>query len=76
MAPSRIDKRDVRVVTNVRRDCDGRERVVRRKAALSDGEGVQAWRPSGRCQVSWETAREATETTKRGLSGVSAKISR
>jgi len=33
--------------------CDGRERVVRRTTARSDGEGVQARRPSGRCQVSW-----------------------
>ena len=48
---SRLDKRDVRVVTNVGRDAMDAGCARDEARGFADGEGVQAWRPSGRCQV-------------------------
>ena len=45
LAPSRLDKRDVRVVTNERQDAMDVVLVARRAALNADGEGVWSWRP-------------------------------
>jgi hypothetical protein len=42
-------KRGERVVTIVRRDAMDADGIVRRAMRDADGEGVWAWRPSGRC---------------------------
>ena len=48
---SRLGKRGERVVTIVGRDAMDVRGVARRATARADGQGVQARRPSGRCQV-------------------------
>jgi hypothetical protein len=45
----RLGKRGERVVTIVGRDAMDADALARRAARLADGEGVWAWRPSGRC---------------------------
>jgi hypothetical protein len=42
---SRLDERGERVVTNVRRACDGRGWRRRTSGAIADGENVWFWRP-------------------------------
>jgi hypothetical protein len=44
-ALSRLDKRGVRVVTNVEAGCGGRDGDARRAALLADGKAVWSWRP-------------------------------
>jgi hypothetical protein len=53
-APSRPDKRDVRVVTNVGRDAVDAGSVARRAAPAADGEVVWSWRPDAGAKFSQE----------------------
>jgi hypothetical protein len=59
-----------RVVTIVGRDAMDVGGVAGRAAACADGKGVQAWRPSGRCQVSWvDSPRGDGDNKARSLRG-------